>query len=212
MTKKGFFNIFRSGNKDLEDEVARQTEHAISMAKKEDDQVALESDDANHLVTSEIVTFASQKLEILLRAIEDKAHVKFQKRNQYKLYLSIEGAEDMGRVIGKDGATLRALQVLVAAFVVREFSTHIQLFIDAGGYRSRHSKKLKQRVERLAQDVVREDKTIELEAMNAMDRRTVHMMFENDKTVSTHSVGEGATRHVVMTKKDGSSIQPDSNV
>ena len=130
-----------------------------------------------------------------------------------RLIIHLDVADgDMGRVIGKDGATLRALQVLVAAFVVREFGTHIQLFIDAGGYRSRHSRKLKQRVERLAQDVVREDKTIELEAMNAMDRRTVHMMFENDKGVQTHSVGEGASRHVVMTKKDSSEVQPDSNV
>jgi predicted RNA-binding protein Jag len=38
--------------------------------------------------------------------------------------------------------------------------------------------------------------------MNAVDRRTIHVLFENHNDIITQSEGEGDERHIVLMKRD----------
>ena len=160
MIKKGIFGIFGT-NKHLEEEEEMQQQHALSMQREE--ALEEEGEDKDSIVTNDIVSFASRKLEYLLTEMGESVTVKFKKRDRFKLFLEVVGTEDMGRIIGKEGLTLMSLQVLLKAFVMKEFSTSIQVIIDAGNYRNRRSKKLKERVMKAAKDVIRDNASVELE-------------------------------------------------
>lgn len=114
--------------------------------------------------------------------------------------LNIKG-EDMGRIIGKEGETLRALEILVRAMLGRMYGEAVRISIDAGDYNARRAKSL----ERLANDVADEvAKTGEEKAMpqlSAKDRRTIHMFLIDNDSVTTFSKGDGRDRRLIIAPK-----------
>lgn len=115
--------------------------------------------------------------------------------NADEIRLEIEGP-DAGRVIGKRGAVLEAIQYLTSrvAHKAGEERKHVQ--VDAEGYRARHEDQLAQMAKRLAQRVAQEGKVITFDPMSARDRRIVHMALKEMTGVRTESNGEGPDRRV----------------
>jgi len=111
--------------------------------------------------------------------------------------LDIKG-EDMGRIIGKEGATLKSLEIIVSSIMARMVGERVRVFIDADGYKEKRGKAL----ERLAQDVVDEvsqsGKEKVMPPMSAADRRIIHMYLKDSAKVSTFSKGEGRDRRLVI--------------
>jgi len=115
--------------------------------------------------------------------------------NEDEIRLEIEGP-DAGRVIGKRGAVLEAIQYLTSRIAHRagEERRHVQ--VDAEGYRARHEDQLAEMAKRLAQRVAQEGKVITFDPMSARDRRIVHMALKDMTGVRTESNGEGPDRRV----------------
>jgi spoIIIJ-associated protein len=115
--------------------------------------------------------------------------------NEDEIRLEIEGP-DAGRVIGKRGAVLEAIQYLTSrvAHKAGEERKHVQ--VDAEGYRARHEDQLAQMAKRLAERVAQEGKVITFDPMSARDRRIVHMALKEMTGVRTESNGEGPDRRV----------------
>ena len=109
--------------------------------------------------------------------------------------LEIEG-RDAGRVIGKKGQTLTALQFLANRVVNRPGKRRRHVIIDAEGYRARREDTLSSMARRLGKQAVEEGKIITFEPMNPQDRRVVHMALANFQGVITKSDGEGDARRV----------------
>ena len=112
-----------------------------------------------------------------------------------EIRLEIEGP-DAGRVIGKRGAVLEAIQYLTmrVAHKPGEARRHVQ--VDAEGYRARYEDLLAERARRLGERVAAEGKVITFDPMSARDRRVVHMALKDVAGVRTESSGEGADRRV----------------
>src|SRR3989339_124721 len=102
-----------------------------------------------------------------------------------EVIVDIKG-EDLGQIIGKDGATIDALQVLISAALSRAYGGRIRTYVDAGGYRE----KQKQAIERLAlsaaKDVAASGQEKVLPPMSAGERRIVHMALKDDPKITTH--------------------------
>ncbi|MBN1770237.1 MAG: KH domain-containing protein [Deltaproteobacteria bacterium] len=109
---------------------------------------------------------------------------------------------DAGRIIGRHGATLQALQYLVARIVGQRASRHVRIKVDVEGYRVRRENALRTLAQRVADQVVRERREIELEPMNPEERRVVHLALADDGDVRTESVGEGMDRRVCVLPAD----------
>jgi spoIIIJ-associated protein len=109
--------------------------------------------------------------------------------------LEIEG-KDAGRIIGKKGQTLAALQFLGNRVVNRPGQKRRHVIIDAEGYRARREESLTTMARRLGRQAVTEGKIITFEPMNPQDRRVVHMALANFEGVVTKSDGEGEARRV----------------
>jgi spoIIIJ-associated protein len=113
-----------------------------------------------------------------------------------EIRLEIEGP-DAGRVIGKKGAVLEAIQYLTMRVVHRQGGARRRhVSVDAEGYRARHEDQLGQMARRLAQRVAAEGKVITFDPMSARDRRVVHMALREIKGVRTESTGEEPERRI----------------
>ncbi len=112
-----------------------------------------------------------------------------------EIRLEIEGP-DAGRIIGKKGNVLDAIQYLTARVVVRPGDVRRHVIVDAEGYRARHEDQLAQMARRLAQRVATEGKVITFDPMSARERRIVHMALRDMKGVRTESMGEEPQRRV----------------
>jgi spoIIIJ-associated protein len=112
-----------------------------------------------------------------------------------EIRVEIEGP-DAGRIIGKKGNVLDAIQYLTARVVVRPGDPRRHVIVDAEGYRARHEDQLAQMARRLAQRVATEGKVITFDPMSARERRIVHIALRDIKGVRTESMGEEPQRRV----------------
>lgn len=114
--------------------------------------------------------------------------------------LNIKG-EELGRVIGKDGATLKSIQTIVSSIVSRDFAEKVRVFVDAGGYRERHDASLIRLAKEAAKDVEQNGQEKRLPPMSAADRRVIHVALKDNDKVTTYSEGEGADRRLIIAPK-----------
>src|SRR5690606_15886056 len=76
--------------------------------------------------------------------------------------LDIEGP-DMSLLIGRRGETLSSLQYITRLMVSRKLQRRANVIVDAGGYKSRRSERLRQLANRMADQAVNEARTVTLE-------------------------------------------------
>lgn len=104
--------------------------------------------------------------------------------------------KDSGRVIGKKGQVLGALQFLTHRVINRPGQDRRHVLVDAEGYRTRRDTSLATMARRLGKQAVDEGKIITFEPMNPRDRRVVHLALAKFEGVITKSDGEGEGRRV----------------
>lgn len=103
---------------------------------------------------------------------------------------------DSGRIIGKKGQVLQALQFLAHRVVNRPGEERRHILVDAEGYRSRRDTNLASMARKLGKQALELGKIITFEPMNPRDRRVVHMALAKFDGVITKSDGEGDDRRV----------------
>lgn len=107
--------------------------------------------------------------------------------------------DDPGRLIGRQGATLGDLQYLLNRIVHRGDESTPRIVLDVGGYRRQAREQLIKRAREGAEKVRRWGDILELEPMNAYDRRIVHQALKDDPDIETHSVEvEGSDKKVIL--------------
>ncbi len=114
--------------------------------------------------------------------------------------IDIQG-EDAGLLIGKRGETLRSLQLLLNIMLSQQHenqSTRMPVVLDIEHYRKRRERNLQRLAEKMANRALETGNSVELESMNAADRRIVHLALSSSKSVITESKGEGSDRRVMI--------------
>jgi spoIIIJ-associated protein len=104
--------------------------------------------------------------------------------------------KDSGRIIGKKGQVLQALQFLTHRVINRPGEEKRHILVDAEGYRSRRDTNLATMARKLGKQALELGKIITFEPMNPRDRRVVHMALADVEGVVTKSDGEGDDRRV----------------
>ncbi len=111
--------------------------------------------------------------------------------------LNISG-DRVNRLIGRRGETLSSLQHIVRLICSRRLERRANIIVDAGGYKSGRSKRLRGLANRMAKQAVQQGRTITLEPMHPNERRIIHMTLRGRNDVMTQSVGEGRGRKVTI--------------
>jgi len=125
-------------------------------------------------------------LEELLRHLGFEATVE-EHQLEEGLLLEVK-ADDAGRLIGRKGQTLVALQYIVNRLLYQHDRNIPKVTVDVGHYRTEARDELIKKAKAAAEKVRRWGDVVELEPMNAFDRRIVHNAVKDDPDVETHSV------------------------
>jgi spoIIIJ-associated protein len=108
-------------------------------------------------------------------------------------------ADDAGRLIGRQGQTLGDLQYLTNRLIFRQNQDAPKVTIDVGGYRAQAREALVKKAKDAADKVRRWGDIVELEPLNAFDRRIIHNALKDDPAIETHSVEvEGTDKKAII--------------
>ncbi|MFQ5593121.1 MAG: RNA-binding cell elongation regulator Jag/EloR [Anaerolineae bacterium] len=158
----------------------------------------VESTEAPEVDAAEV---AIEAVRELIRRIGVPAPVEFRERGQgtseHPIIIDVQG-EDLGVLIGSQGATLQALQYIVRLIVSRQTHQWTNIVIDVGGYRQRRERSLGELAQRMADRVRQSGRPVSLEPMPANERRIIHLTLRDDPDVATLSVGQGGDRKVTI--------------
>lgn len=108
--------------------------------------------------------------------------------------------DDLGVLIGRRGETLRDLQYLLRMMLASKHAD-VKVVVDVEGYRVRRERALRELARRMAERVAASRQPITLEAMPPNERRIIHLTLRDHPTVTTHSIGEGEHRRVMILHK-----------
>lgn len=107
--------------------------------------------------------------------------------------------DDPGRLIGRQGQTLSEMQYIVNRIIFRNDPESPKVTLDVGNYRSQQRDSLVQKAKEAAEKVRRWGDIVELEPLNAFDRRIIHNALKDDPDIETHSVEvEGTDKKAIL--------------
>jgi spoIIIJ-associated protein len=92
---------------------------------------------------------------------------------------------------------MRSLQYLVSTALKNQNHEYWRVNVDIAGYKQQRADRLAERAEAWLKKVKDSGESMELQPMNAADRRVIHILAD-DNGLTTESVGEGRDRHVVL--------------
>ncbi|HEY4106865.1 MAG TPA: R3H domain-containing nucleic acid-binding protein [Polyangiaceae bacterium] len=153
----------------------------------------------DYVTTDERANQALKFVSDVIREMEMECtvHLRRPQEGNAEDEINIEIAgRDAGRIIGKKGQVLQALQFLTHRIINRPALERRHILVDAEGYRSRRDNSLATMAQRLGRQAVEEGKIITFEPMNPRDRRVVHLALAKFEGVITRSDGEGDDRRV----------------
>jgi spoIIIJ-associated protein len=151
---------------------------------------------------AEIITIAKANLAELVEKMNiDNATVSAElstdtgRDGNPVIELNIEG-DDLSILIGRKGETLEAIQYITRMIVGKSTGKGINLNVDIAGYNSRREQNLRRLARKMASQALSSGRAQLLEPMNPKERRIIHMELSNNKSVSTHSIGEEPKRKI----------------
>lgn len=110
-------------------------------------------------------------------------------------FVNIEG-NDKGLIIGDQGQTLSALQLIINIIFNKNSEEKKQIILDVDEYRQKRKRGLEDLAIKLAKKAIENNETIVLKPMSAFERKVVHLILQNNKEVDTISSGEEPLRKV----------------
>ena len=107
--------------------------------------------------------------------------------------------DDSGRLIGRQGQTLSDLQYITNRLLFQQDASAPKIMVDVSGYRAQAREALVKKAKEAAEKVRRWGDVVELEPLNAFDRRIIHQALKDDPTIETHSVEvEGTDKKAIL--------------
>ncbi len=102
------------------------------------------------------------------------------------------------KIIGYRGEVLDSLQTLTSTLCNSKQEDYKRIIIDCENYRDKRQVTLTELAVKLADKAVKTGRKVNLEPMNAYERRIIHSALSENEQVKTESVGNEPQRHVVI--------------
>ena len=112
--------------------------------------------------------------------------------------VSIDGGEDLDKLVGPRGSVLEALQELTRLAVQQETGTRSRLMLDIAGWRAGRREELADLGRATAEKALSTGERIRLQPMTPFERKVVHDAVATVKGVHSESEGEDPRRRVVV--------------
>jgi spoIIIJ-associated protein len=113
------------------------------------------------------------------------------------IQLSVPSTHLNGFLIGQRGENMRSLQYLCSTALKNNNYLHNRVNVDIADYKKQRADRLREKAESWVKKVQADNEDMELEPMNAADRRVVHQLAA-EYGITSESAGEGRDRHIVL--------------
>jgi spoIIIJ-associated protein len=158
-------------------------------------------EDLNDVPHQDLAEAGRDLLQRMVDLMGVDGEVVIHECSEDEVQLNVEG-EDMGLLIGRHGATLDAIQLIVAIGANREVEEGARVIVDAENYRDRHRQIIEGRAHKFAQEAAETGQEIVVPNLKAYERRLMHLALKENPDVDTYSEGEGQDRVLVISPAD----------
>ncbi|PNR94632.1 RNA-binding cell elongation regulator Jag/EloR [Petrotoga sp. 9PWA.NaAc.5.4] len=164
--------------------------------------IIIEAYPNEHYLSNKVKGF----LSLILSYFDENVNVRIKCYNK-NIIVYLEG-DNLGKIIGKQGRNLAALQHLMMIFVNRMTDTKFEVKLDVGEYRRKRKKNLETIAEQAAEKVLKTNSKVELAPMFSFERRAIHEYIKkNYPKLITDSIGLEPYRKVVIyPSKNGTKV------
>ena len=101
-------------------------------------------------------------------------------------------------LIGKEGRTLKSLQVLLRQALSNQIKFNVKVNLDASNYKVKRERFFEKDIKNIINDVMKSKDEVKLDPMNSYNRRIVHSIASEYYNIETESFGEEPERYVVI--------------
>ena len=113
------------------------------------------------------------------------------------IQLNVPSTHMNGFLIGQRGDNVRALQFLASNALKNQGYAYNRVNLDVADYKKQRADRLREKAEGWVKQVESSGEPMDLQPMNAADRRVVHQLAA-DYSLTSESVGQGRDRHIVL--------------
>lgn len=156
-----------------------------------------ETPNDNGLGIEEAIQYAKKYLEDLLSFFGLNTDIYATTEDNEVIELNVPNTHLNGFLIGQRGETMRALQFMVSTALKNNGYSVNRVNVDVADYKKARADRLTEYAADWVKKVKESGQPMELNPMNAADRRTIHKLA-SDEGLETESVGEGRDRHIVL--------------
>jgi spoIIIJ-associated protein len=144
----------------------------------------------------EAILYAKKYLEDLLSFFGLNTDV-YATSDDEVIQLNVPSTHLNGFLIGHNGENMRSLQYLTSTALKNNNYAHTRVNVDIAEYKKQRADRLREHAETWVKQVRDSGEAMDLQPMNAADRRIVHQLAA-EYSLSSESVGEGRDRHIVL--------------
>ncbi|MDP2649909.1 MAG: KH domain-containing protein [bacterium] len=126
--------------------------------------------------------------------------LNFQEGEEKEVEISLN-TEEGGIVIGYHGEVLEALQLVLSLILTKKLGGFVRVSLEVGGYKKNRTEFLNTLALQTKERVLAQNSEIPLLDLKSWERRIIHLILQNDKEVTSESVGEGKDRTLVVKPK-----------
>jgi spoIIIJ-associated protein len=148
----------------------------------------------------EAILYAKKYLEDLLSFFGLNTDV-YATSDDEVIQLNVPSTHMNGFLIGNRGENMRSLQYLTSTALRNSEYANSRVSVDIADYKKQRADRLRERAEVWVKQVRDNGKPMNLEPMNAADRRIVHQLAA-EYGLSSDSTGDGRDRHIVLKRAE----------
>ncbi len=146
----------------------------------------------------ESILFAKKYTEDLLSFFGLNTDVYATTEDNEVIEIHVPSTHLNGFLIGQHGDTMRAIQYMVSNALRSNECEITRVNVDIAEYKKLRADRLSARAMDWVESVKKSKEPMDLQPMNAADRRTIHKLASESDGIETESVGEGRDRHIVL--------------
>jgi spoIIIJ-associated protein len=146
----------------------------------------------------EAIVYAKKYLEDLLSFFGLNTDV-YATSDDEVIQLNVPSTHLNGFLIGQHGDNMRSLQYLTSTALKNNDYEYNRVNLDIADYKKQRADRLRERAETWVKQVRDSGEAMDLEPMNAADRRVIHQLAA-DYGLTSESAGDGRDRHIVLGK------------
>ncbi len=142
------------------------------------------------------VEYGKKYLENLLSFFGMNSDVEAKSDGEV-IQLDVPSSSLNGFLIGQHGDNMRSLQYLTSTALKNNGYEHSRVNVDVADYKKQRADRLREKATEWMEAVKESGEPMDLEPMNAADRRVIHQLAA-EHGVGSESAGDGRERHIVL--------------